>query len=94
MNRSLLAKSVVDTSMTELTFDHVSRTLSQLELAIVGYLGWPNQARLHESVGDLARAEFEAVNEAKNRLSATDPTNRVFARTSSAQLTPLGRSEP
>jgi putative transposase len=39
--------------------DRVWRTRSQLELAIVEYLGWFNNARLHESVGDIPPAEYE-----------------------------------
>ena len=36
------------------------RTRSQLELAVVEYLGWFNHTRLHERLGDLPPAEFEA----------------------------------
>lgn len=56
-----LAESFVDTIKTELIRDRVWRTRSQLELAIVEYLGWFNDARLHESLGDLTPAEFEAL---------------------------------
>ena len=42
-----LAESFVDTFKTELIADRVWRTRSQLELAIVEYLGWFNHARLH-----------------------------------------------
>jgi transposase InsO family protein len=56
-----LAESFVDTFKTELLTDRVWRTRSQLELAIVEYLGWFNTARLHESLGDLPPAEFEAL---------------------------------
>jgi putative transposase len=55
-----LAESFVDTFKTELVADRVWRTRSQLELAIVEYVGWFNQARLHESLGDIPPAEFEA----------------------------------
>jgi putative transposase len=54
-----LAKSFVDSFKTELITDRVWRTRSQLELAIVEYLGWFNNARLHESLGDIPPAEFE-----------------------------------
>ncbi len=37
------------------------RTRSQLELAVVEYLGWFNHDRLHESLGDVPPAEFEAL---------------------------------
>ena len=56
-----LAESFVDTFKTELIADRVWRTRSQLELAIVEYVGWFNTARLHESLGDLPPAEFEAL---------------------------------
>ena len=56
-----LAESFVDSFKTELIADRVWRTRSQLELAIVEYLGWFNTTRLHESLGDLPPAEFEAL---------------------------------
>jgi putative transposase len=56
-----LAESFVDSFKTELIADRVWRTRTQLELAIVEYLGWFNHARLHESLGDLPPAEFEAL---------------------------------
>ena len=56
-----LAESFVDTFKTELIADRVWRTRTQLELAIVEYVGWFNQARLHENLGDRPPAEFEAL---------------------------------
>jgi putative transposase len=55
-----LAESFVDTIKTELIRDRVWRTQSQLELAIVAYIGWYNHDRLHEALGDLPPAEYEA----------------------------------
>jgi putative transposase len=55
-----LAESFVDSFKTELIADRVWRTRSQLELAVVEYLGWFNHARLHQALGDLPPAEFEA----------------------------------
>ena len=55
-----LAESFVDSFKTELIADRVWRSRSQLELAIVEYVGWFNHARLHESLRDLPPAEFEA----------------------------------
>ena len=46
---------------TELISDRVWRTRSQLELAIVEYVGWFNHDRLHESLGDLPPAEEDLV---------------------------------
>jgi putative transposase len=54
-----LAESFVDTFKTELINDRIWRTRSQLELAIVEWVGWFNSSRLHESIGDLAPEEFE-----------------------------------
>jgi len=56
-----LAESFVDTFKTELIADRVWRTRSQLELAIVEWVAWFNDDRLHESLGDLPPAEFEAL---------------------------------
>jgi transposase InsO family protein len=50
---------LVDTFKTELIADRVWRTRSQLELAIVEYLGWFNSARLHSALDDQPPAEFE-----------------------------------
>jgi len=55
-----LAESFVDSFKTELISDRVWRTRAQLELAVVEYLGWFNHDRLHERLGDLPPAEFEA----------------------------------
>ena len=55
-----MAESFVDTFKTELIADRVWRTRSQLELAVVEYVGWFNHDRLHESLGDIPPAEFEA----------------------------------
>jgi putative transposase len=56
-----LAESFVDSFKTELIADRVWRTRSQLELAIVEYVGWFNGARLHEALGDRPPAEFEVL---------------------------------
>jgi putative transposase len=55
-----LAESFVDSFKTELIRDRVWRTRSQLELAIVEYVAWFNDQRLHQSLGDLPPTEFEA----------------------------------
>ena len=54
-----MAESFVDTFKTELIADRVWRTRSQLELAVVEYVSWFNNERLHESLGDVSPAEFE-----------------------------------
>ena len=54
-----MAESFVDSFKVELIKDRVWRTRSQLELAVVEYLGWFNHDRLHEALGDRPPAEFE-----------------------------------
>ena len=54
-----LAESFVDSFKTELITDRVWRTRTQLKLAVVEYIGWYNNARLHESLGDIPPAEYE-----------------------------------
>lgn len=56
-----MAESFVDTFKTELITDRVWRTRSQLELAIVEWVAWFNNDRLHGALGDLPPAEFEAL---------------------------------
>jgi putative transposase len=56
-----LAESFVDSFKTELIADRVRRTRSQLELAVVEYLGWFNTDRIHQALGDIPPAEFEAL---------------------------------
>jgi putative transposase len=54
-----LAESFTDSFKTELIADRVWRTRSQLELAVVEYVGWFNDSRLHENLGDRAPREIE-----------------------------------
>lgn len=56
-----LAESFVDSFKTELISDRVWRSRTQLEFAIVEYLGWFNRDRLHSSLGDIPPAEYEAL---------------------------------
>jgi putative transposase len=56
-----MAESFVDSFKTELIADRVWRSRTQLELAIVEYIAWFNNDRLHESLGDLPPAEFEGL---------------------------------
>ena len=55
-----LAESFVDFFKIELIADRLWRTRTQLELAIVEWVGWFNSARLHEALDDRPPAEFEA----------------------------------
>ena len=45
----------------QLISDRVWRTRTQLELAIVEWVAWFNNDRLHESLDDLPPAEFETL---------------------------------
>ena len=54
-----LAESFVDSFKTELIADRVWRTRSQLELAIVEWVGWFNTSRLHSALKDLSPQQFE-----------------------------------
>lgn len=56
-----LAESFVDSLKTELIRDRVWRSRSQLELAIVEYVAWFNNERLHSALGDVPPAEYEKV---------------------------------
>jgi putative transposase len=56
-----MAESFVDTFKTELIADRVRRTRSQLELAVVEYVAWFNNERLHESLGDVSPVEIEGL---------------------------------
>jgi len=53
------AESFVDSFKTELIRDRVWRTRSQLELAVVEYVAWFNNERLHTSLEGIPPAEFE-----------------------------------
>ena len=54
-----LAESFIDTLKTELICDRVWRSRAQLELAIVEWIGWFNNVRLHSALGDQPPLEFE-----------------------------------
>jgi putative transposase len=64
-----MAESFVDSFKTELIADRVWQSRSQLELAIVEWVGWFNDIRLHGSLGDKPPSEFEE----KELLAMTDP---------------------
>jgi putative transposase len=67
-----LAESFVDSFKTELIADRVWRSRSQLELAVVEYLSWFNNSRLHESLGHLPPAEFEQLHTADATVKHPD----------------------
>ncbi len=53
------AESFVDSFKTELIADRVWTSRSQLELAIVEYIAWFNNSRLHEALDDRPPVEIE-----------------------------------
>jgi putative transposase len=63
-----LAESFVDSFKSELIADRVWRSRSQLELAVVEWLGWFNHTRLHSALGFVPPAEHEA-----RSLSESEP---------------------
>ncbi len=68
-----LAESFVDSFKTELISDRIWQTKAQLELAIVAYIGWFNNERLHGALDDLPPAEFEALGDALRSPSGLAP---------------------
>jgi putative transposase len=55
-----MAESFVDSFKTELIRDRIWTSRAQLELAIVQWVAWFNNDRLHEALGDIPPAQFEA----------------------------------
>jgi hypothetical protein len=56
---------------TELITDRVWHSRSQLELAIVEYISWFNESRLHENLGDRPPSEIEELYALKTRPTIT-----------------------
>jgi putative transposase len=67
-----LAESFVDSFKTELITDRVWSSRGQLELAIVEYIAWFNNTRLHENLDDRPPREIEELYAVKDRT----PTGR------------------
>ena len=82
-----LAESFVDSFKTELIADRVWRSRTQLELAVVEYVGWFNHDRLHGALGDIPPVEFEQLHAAKTAISGNGsvaalsprPADRLYA---------------
>jgi putative transposase len=56
-----MAGSLINSFKTELIADRSWRSRTQLELAVLEYIAWFNNDRLHESLGDLPPVAFEAL---------------------------------
>jgi hypothetical protein len=74
-----LAESFVDSFKTELIADRVWRSRPQLELAVVEYVGWFNNSRLHESLGDIPPFEYEQDHAALRALTGASPGEQSVA---------------
>ncbi len=72
-----LAESFVDSFKTELVADRVWQSRSQLELAVVEWISWFNNDRLHESLGDIPPVEFEALYEERPPPTSARPTGSL-----------------
>jgi putative transposase len=66
-----VAESFVDSFKTELINDRTWATRSQLELAVVEYVAWFNNERLHEMLDDRPPREAEELYAAKDRATIT-----------------------
>jgi putative transposase len=66
-----MAESFVDSFKTELITDRVWHSRSQLELAIVEYISWFNDSRLHENLDDRPPSEIEELYALKTRPTIT-----------------------
>jgi putative transposase len=64
-----VAESFVDSFKTELIADRTWATRSQLELAVVEYVAWFNNERLHEALDDRPPREVEELYAAKSRAT-------------------------
>jgi len=67
-----LAESFVDSFKTELIAERTWRSVAQAELAIVEWVSWFNNDRLHSSIGDIPPVEFEE-NYRKHTAAAPPP---------------------
>jgi transposase InsO family protein len=69
-----LAESFVDSFKTELIADRVWRSRTQLELAVVEYIGWYNGARLHASLADVPPTEYEQLHADREATTLVEAT--------------------
>jgi putative transposase len=64
-----MAESFIDSFKTELIRDRVWKTRSQLELAVVEWVGWYNHDRLHSALDHVPPAQYEALDARQNDSS-------------------------
>ncbi len=70
-----MAESFVDTFKTELIKDRVWHSNQQLELAVVEWVAWYNDVRLHSSLENRPPAEIEATFTAAVKNGVLDQPN-------------------
>jgi putative transposase len=86
-----LAESFVDSFKTELIADRVWRTRSQLELAVVEYVGWFNSGRLHSSLGYHTPIEVEQAWNASHPGGLSEP-DALITLSADGEYDPSGSS--
>jgi transposase InsO family protein len=69
------AESFVDSFKTELIADRSWATRSQLELAVLEYVAWFNNDRIHESLDDRPPREIEELYAAKRQPTRASSRN-------------------
>lgn len=79
-----MAESFVDSFKTELIKDRVWQSRSQLELAVLEYVDWFNNRRLHESLGDIPPVEAEQL----HADGLDDPDRPISGDGSVAMISP------
>jgi putative transposase len=85
---NVMAESFVDSFKTELIADRVWHSRSQLELAVVEYIGWFNHDRLHQALGDIPPAEFEQHHARRLAVIGTGADEREAIRLTRETLEP------
>ncbi|WP_354698581.1 IS3 family transposase ISBt3 [Paraconexibacter sp. AEG42_29] len=63
-----MAESFVDSFKTELIRDRVWQSRTQMELAVVEWVGWYNHDRLHSALGHIPPDEFETLYAVRSRF--------------------------
>ena len=72
-----MAESFVDSFKTELIRDRVWQSRTQLELAVVEWVGWYNHDRLHSSLGYVPPVEYETLHARRCSISPDLQTEKT-----------------
>jgi transposase InsO family protein len=73
-----MAESFVDSFKTELIRDRVGKTRTQLELAVVEWVGWYNHDRLHSALGHIPPNGIRSPLRSTGRLISLSDHERGF----------------